>query len=258
MAVAPVRNSMNINAIASELQADSGPTMVAQPNVSPFGWTDGEVGDIRDIISYVQQALNAANRAEAAAATAAASAEAINDLAVQFENSLVLISQQYKDMTDLYNKYLSTWGDLEVIHTDVTNKYNAINVIYSDIEHLRDEVVTYALQAIYRFNSMDEVAASRAIDVTQGACQSMTLMQPSTTVTIKAFSDPTNTCRQLTLLVKQGTGANKVVWDGKIKWNNSREPVLSYIKDKIDIITLLTIDSGVTWMGFYNGGWFDV
>lgn len=262
MASAPQRVATNVNALASALNADN--IAVAQPNVSPFGWTDGDAGDIRDIIGYVQAALDAATRAEAAAAAAEAASSYVSETETQFNAIMVQINQQYKDMAALYQNYMKTWEDLVKIQSDVDNKHTDIKGWYDELKILQDNVVKYAMQAVYKYNGMGEVAATREIDIDLGSCQSMTLMQPLTTVTIKDFvdapSDPTNNtdvAHQITLLIKQGTGANKVKWGEVIKWNNSREPVLSYVKDKIDIITLLTIDSGNTWMGFYNGGWFD-
>lgn len=261
MASAPQRVSTKANALASALNSD---IVVAQPNVSPFGWTDGDAGDIRDIIGYVQAALDAATRAEASAKAAEDASSYVSETETQFNAIMVQMKQQYTDMTDLYGKFINTWSDLTKIQADVDNKHTEIAGWYSELKVLQDNVVKYAMQAVYKYNGMGEVDATREINIDLGSCQSMTLMQPLTTVTIKDFvdapSDPTNNtdvAHQITLLIKQGTGANKIKWGEVIKWNNSREPVLSYLKDKIDIITLLTIDSGTTWMGFYNGGWFD-
>ena len=40
----------------------------------------------------------------------------------------------------------------------------------------------------------------------------------------------------ITMLLTQGTGANKISWPSNVKWSYGREPVLTFTKDSIDVI----------------------
>ncbi|HBW0881379.1 TPA: hypothetical protein MED72_005672 [Klebsiella variicola] len=53
----------------------------------------------------------------------------------------------------------------------------------------------------------------------------------------------------ITLLLTQGTGANKISWPSNVKWSYGREPVLTFTQNSIDVIQLLSVDGGSTWYG---------
>lgn len=87
--------------------------------------------------------------------------------------------------------------------------------------------------------------------------QTLQLTQATTTISFKAVQVEQNTFHQVTLLLSQGTGANKVTWPSSVKWNNGRTPTLSYNKNSRDIFNFVSYDNGTTWLGTYVGGWFD-
>lgn len=111
---------------------------------------------------------------------------------------------------------------------------------------------------IYKVVDKGEVGDRIVLHPDEAGMQSLTLMLPNTSVNLDAVVAPTNIYRQIVLYIKQGTGANKVVWDNKISWSNGRIPTLSYRNGATDIVTLVTINNGNTWFGMYNGGWFNV
>lgn len=53
----------------------------------------------------------------------------------------------------------------------------------------------------------------------------------------------------ITMLLTQGTGANKISWPSNVKWSYGREPVLTFTQNSIDVIQFLTVDGGSTWYG---------
>jgi hypothetical protein len=61
----------------------------------------------------------------------------------------------------------------------------------------------------------------------------------------------TNRSFTVTLLIKNG-GTTTFVWPNNISWEDSTAPVLS-TGNKYDIITLITFDSGTTWLGVTSG-----
>lgn len=68
--------------------------------------------------------------------------------------------------------------------------------------------------------------------------------------------ETTDALRELNLRLVQGTGVNRVVWGPNVLWSYGRAPTLSYEKDYFDMIKLITLDNGVTWIGSFEGGWF--
>ncbi|HDC4406038.1 TPA: hypothetical protein O8L40_003668 [Enterobacter cloacae] len=76
-----------------------------------------------------------------------------------------------------------------------------------------------------------------------------TLTAPVTQLSIINASGSNLNSQTITMLLTQGTGANKVSWPSNVKWSYGREPVLTFTKDSIDVIQFLSIDGGSTWYG---------
>lgn len=85
------------------------------------------------------------------------------------------------------------------------------------------------------------------IDSTGGAFN-INLTTPKSTISILK-PEGSNDVIEISLLIKQGTGANLVTWSPNVKWSFDRPVVLSYTKDSTDIISLISYDAGVTWYG---------
>ncbi|EOC1213960.1 hypothetical protein AAAW47_000343 [Cronobacter sakazakii] len=76
-----------------------------------------------------------------------------------------------------------------------------------------------------------------------------TLTAPVTQLSvINAIGSNLNS-QTITMLLTQGTGANKISWPSNVKWSYGREPVLTFTKDSVDVIQFLSIDGGSTWYG---------
>jgi len=84
----------------------------------------------------------------------------------------------------------------------------------------------------------------------------MTLDQPSCTLTFGGSPIPEGKVWSFTCVFRQGTGANKVVYPGTVKWGFGREPVLAYTQGKADIVTFMSdplVEGG--WFGFHEVSW---
>ena len=68
-------------------------------------------------------------------------------------------------------------------------------------------------------------------------------------------SENNSTVLKLELFIKQGTGTNTVIWPNNVKWENGIEPVLSLEKDNVDLISLISLDSGKNYYGFAKAVW---
>ncbi len=76
-----------------------------------------------------------------------------------------------------------------------------------------------------------------------------TLTAPVTQLSVINVSGSNLNSQIITMLLTQGTGANKISWPSNVKWSYGREPVLTFTKDSIDVIQFLSIDGGSTWYG---------
>lgn len=75
------------------------------------------------------------------------------------------------------------------------------------------------------------------------------LTAPVTQLSVINASGSNLNSQTITMLLTQGTGANKISWPSNVKWSYGREPVLTFTKDSIDVIQFLSIDGGSTWYG---------
>lgn len=76
-----------------------------------------------------------------------------------------------------------------------------------------------------------------------------TLTAPVTQLSVINASGSNLNSQTITMLLTQGTGANKISWPSNVKWSYGLEPVLTFTKDSIDVIQFLSIDGGSTWYG---------
>lgn len=76
-----------------------------------------------------------------------------------------------------------------------------------------------------------------------------TLTAPVTQLSVINASGSNLNSQTITMLLTQGTGANKISWPSNVKWSYGREPILTFTKDSIDVIQFLSIDGGSTWYG---------
>lgn len=246
-------------AYAAPTADDTASDIVAggQPNVGLFAWTTNDLTGIKDIITYVQTALAAATRAEAAANQAENTKNHVDEVANRYESIVAKIDQQYEDMKKLAATIDVNVTEIGEYVNEAEGIRDAVKQQYQQIEIWRGEIMQYQMLAVYRFYDDDTTETTYEINTTDATVQLIKVSASTTTFTFKTPNDGTDKCRQLTLMIQQGTGANKIKWPSTVRWNNGREPVLSYENGKIDVITLLTKDSGAKWFGFYNGGWFD-
>lgn len=105
-------------------------------------------------------------------------------------------------------------------------------------------------------SDLGDAGDSVSIDISSGFIFTIVLTKPTTTITVNKTDSLTDRGTQFTLLLKQGTGSNKVVVqtsDGSpIRWPNNLQPHLSYEKGLTDMITLLTVDGGSSYFGFMS------
>lgn len=241
-------------------------------NVGEFGWTTNDMTSVKDIVRYV--------------ATAQAAAESA-DLNAQYVQSQMDILDQGVSTVQSIQQTVSTTatqiaadktyidGRVQDANTAATNAEQAAQVATDQANKAvtaQNIIQTYALAALYSFKDHG-IITDADIDILRndGTVQKLRLTKPTTNISLTPFpNDPNDTARQLTLIIEQGTGSNKITFTPEVdpddatahvnvvNWNNGRPPRLSYEVDKADVITLLTTNKGKHWYGFFNGGWFNV
>lgn len=76
----------------------------------------------------------------------------------------------------------------------------------------------------------------------------------NTSETVLKFSEfsaeNSNSVLKLDLFIEQGTGTNTLTWPENIKWENGLKPVLAQEQGNTDYISLISLDSGLTFFGY--------
>lgn len=93
------------------------------------------------------------------------------------------------------------------------------------------------------------------LDVSSYGVFDITLSQPTAAIALGAFNAEQGMARQLQIVLHQGTGANSVTWPDNVKWTGNRAPTLSLDIGAIDVVQLMTLDNGQTWLGTQLDGW---
>ncbi|KGX19860.1 hypothetical protein [Burkholderia pseudomallei] len=93
------------------------------------------------------------------------------------------------------------------------------------------------------------------LDLSTGiGCFNATINAPQTAITISNPATDANFVRSFSLVLKQGTGSNKVnSWPAIIKWNGGVPPVLSYAQGVSDAFMFETYDGGKSYVGYFVG-----
>lgn len=94
------------------------------------------------------------------------------------------------------------------------------------------------------------VSGAHTIDRADGGTHDLTLTGNATFTLTGAF---TGRATDLRIILRQdGTGNRTVTWPGTVDWVNGVAPTLQTAAGALDVIGLLSVDDGATWLGFYN------
>ncbi|MCS5737487.1 hypothetical protein, partial [Herbiconiux daphne] len=164
----------------------------------------------------------------------------------------------YQTVQDLDTTITVSKSDIDQANKDSKTYKDAAMTSAGEAKAAQLQVEKLALASIYKFKEGNAVSTA-SLTLSADAVQHYELRLGTTTVNLPLFTaDPDSTARQLTIIFKQGTGANRVNWPQgvptgasandyrpKIMWNGGREPVFSYVQDMEDVVTLLTTDKGI-------------
>lgn len=107
-----------------------------------------------------------------------------------------------------------------------------------------------------RESKVQTINAGAAVTIAsdQALTFDITLNQANTTLGITAISETVGTQREITVILRQGAGANKVSWPTNIDWAYGAEPVLAFTQGKYDRFQLIKIQGQNNWMASTVGG----
>jgi len=106
-----------------------------------------------------------------------------------------------------------------------------------------------------------ELVATPAFTLDMSAADGLfdiTLNDPEVVLTIPVPDMADGWVRTAHILLRQGTGANQVVWPSNVKWIGNQVPRLTYDVGSFDSVALMAhkaADGTAAWVGYYNGGW---
>lgn len=100
-----------------------------------------------------------------------------------------------------------------------------------------------------RLSARGTVTSTLALDISSAEYFSATLSSPTCNISFTNIPVTTNVVQNFTIALRQGSGANLVVWPTSVKWSFGRTPVLSYKQGVVDTFEFITYDNGATWVG---------
>ncbi len=96
------------------------------------------------------------------------------------------------------------------------------------------------------------IDVTTTVDCATGTIFDFTLDQ-NTTIAFSNVPATVGKAISITLLLRQnGTGNFSVSWPGSVVWSGGIAPTITATPNKMDIISLLTVDNGTTWYGNYS------
>lgn len=110
-------------------------------------------------------------------------------------------------------------------------------------------------RGIYTKIEFDPAGSITTLNLSQASVFRLVLGLPMTQITLTNKPTRPGTSYHATIVLEQGLGGRQVDWSqiANLKWNGGVLPVLSGAAGAIDIVDLLTLDGGNSWMGFYSG-----
>ena len=131
-------------------------------------------------------------------------------------------------------------GKMAVTTQSGTQQYD-LGTEYSSSEQSTDDSQVISLNTKTRYHSITLNTSNSSI----------------TFVNSSESSEESSKVIKLELFIKQGTGTNTVTWPANVKWENGIEPVLSLEKDRVDLISLISLDNGQNYYGFAKVVWMN-
>lgn len=217
--------------------------------------------------AYIQLAVDSSQTAQTASQEASDKALEASQSAREAANSVVEATQKLTDIQGEVTKAQQAVTDAQQAATNAAAEVPKANaeVIKAQAQAALAEsaakraetIATEVRDGIIKHIAKPASGAAITVAVPNGfSIIDVDLTEPSSTITLDP-SGMTADIAQVSLVLHQGTGANKVdTWGGTIKWSGQATPVLSVLKDRVDIVTFLTTDKGLNWYGFFNGGNF--
>jgi len=234
--IADIRQEIDGNRVLAQSAATTATNQAGLASASKTGADDAQIAAeaARDIA--VTKAGDA-NDSATAAGLAETGAEAARDLA-----------ETYRDQALVYRNQASQIAAGDLI--DDVNPSDAMTYSSEKIEQILSSSGALTSQVI--------AAAGASLTLT-GASVGLFHITLTTANCNLSVSIPTVApeLRIITLVLKQGSGANEVTWDSAITWQNGRPPILAYDIDVVDIVRLVSdpTNSG-EWFGIFDGAWF--
>lgn len=109
------------------------------------------------------------------------------------------------------------------------------------------------LRSYYETESVGTIAANvLALNLANGNHFAVALNANITTFTVTGVAASGKATALVLYFTADGT-PRTIVWPGTTKWPAGSAPTMTSTNTKIDVITLITIDGGTTWLGFVGG-----
>ncbi|MDH1237250.1 hypothetical protein [Stutzerimonas stutzeri] len=220
----------------------------------------GEVVTMHNHLAEIAQTLPTdvafvAGRADAAAISANAAQQSFAETVKAKEQALAARDQVAVGL-DQVNLGVAAVAEVRESIATLNSNMAAAIASAAALQDIANQLGSAAFSSTYKFASLTP-ASSVTLDADIASIFRLNLTEVTTTVEISAVSGAADKARQLTVILRQGTGSNKVKWPTNIRWANNMAPVLSFTNGEEDVVTLLKCGNDNSYYGFFSGDSFN-
>tara|TARA_B100000614_G_scaffold262909_1_gene300773 strand:+ start:236508 stop:237062 length:555 start_codon:yes stop_codon:yes gene_type:complete len=164
-------------------------------------------------------------------------------------------AQTYQDLFHLNNSNNGLDGTLRYIYSangTVTTLQISDEAFAADCNYQNIARPTLVRPAEKALSVTQATSDPYAVDLANGNTFDITLEGSITTMTITGLPPDDGVTRAVEvtfILTQAGAGSFTVSWPSGTKWAGGTAPTLTTTAGRIDIIKLLTVDRGTTWLG---------
>lgn len=100
-------------------------------------------------------------------------------------------------------------------------------------------------------NTIASSGSAVTLDLSLGNVQDVTLTAATVTVTLTG-QVASKACSMTVFVRQDATGGRLVTWPAAVAWPSGNVPLLTTTASGVDVINLVTLDGGTTWLGFHG------
>lgn len=175
-----------------------------------------------------------------------------NDLRDATEAAATRAEQAAMEVTNQADAIETAFLRIEAIDANMAAAVAAADLILST----ESSLLAAVYGSLYSFSFETANTSTYTVNLDETALSRVDLTAPVTNLILQSSPLSVEKAKQFTIILRQGTGSNKVNWPHTVRWAYNISPALSYGVQDEDIITLIRCGTDNFYYGFFSGGAF--